>query len=126
MATNIFGSGLSALNSAQMGLATAEHNISNVNTPGFTRQQTVQEARQPQFTGAGYIGQGVNVSTVKRIYSEFLGRQVLQEQGVAAQLDSHYAQIKQIDNMLADANSGMAPTIQEFFSSVNNVPRARM
>jgi flagellar hook-associated protein 1 FlgK len=124
MATSIFGSGVSALNSAQMGLATAEHNISNLNTPGFTRQQTVQEARRPQFTGVGYIGQGVDVSTVKRIYSEFLGRQVLQEQGLSSQLDSHYAQIKQIDNMLADANSGMAPAIQEFFSSVNNVANA--
>ena len=124
MASSIFGTGVSALNSAQMGLATAEHNISNLNTPGFTRQQTVQEARKPQFTGAGYIGQGVEVGTVKRVYSEFLGRQVLQEQGLASQLDAHYAQIKQIDNMLADANSGMSPLIQEFFSAVNNVANA--
>ena len=124
MGTNIFGTGVSALNSSQMGLATAEHNISNLNTPGFTRQQTVQAARQPQFTGAGYIGQGVDVTTVKRIYSEFLDKQVLQEQGLSSQLDAHYAQIKQIDNMLADPNSGMAPAIQEFFSSVNNVANA--
>lgn len=124
MATSIFGTGVSALNSAQMGLATAEHNIANVSTPGFTRQQTVQAARQPQFTGAGYVGQGVDVNTVKRVYSDFLGKQVLQEQGLSAQLDSHYAQIKQIDNMLADPNSGMAPAIQEFFSSVNNVANA--
>jgi flagellar hook-associated protein 1 FlgK len=124
MGTSIFGTGVSALNSAQLGLATAEHNISNLNTPGFTRQQAVQQARMPQFTGVGYIGQGVDVSTVKRIYSEFLNRQVLQEEGLSAQLDSHYAQIKQIDNMLADANSGMAPSIQEFFSSVNNAASA--
>jgi flagellar hook-associated protein 1 FlgK len=124
MATSIFGTGVSALNSAQMGLATAEHNIANLSTPGFTRQQTVQASRQPQFTGAGYIGQGVDVNTVKRVYSEFLGKQVLQEQGLSAQLDAHYAQIKQIDNMLADPNSGMAPAIQEFFSAVNNVSNA--
>lgn len=124
MTASIFGIGISALNSAQMGLATAEHNIANVSTPGFTRQQTVQAARQPQFTGAGYIGQGVDVNTVKRVYSEFLGKQVLQEQGLSAQLDSHYAQIRQIDNMLADPNSGMAPAIQEFFSAVNNVSNA--
>ena len=124
MATSIFGTGVSALNSAQMGLATAEHNIANLSTPGFTRQQTVQAARQPQFTGAGYIGQGVDVNTVKRVYSEFLGKQVLQEQGLSSQLDAHYAQIKQIDNMLADPNSGMAPAIQEFFSAVNNVSNA--
>lgn len=125
MTTSIFGSGVSALNSAQMGLATAEHNISNMNTPGFTRQQTVQAARPPQYAGsAGYIGQGVEVSTVKRAYNDFLGKQILQEQGLSSQLDSHYTQIKQIDNMLADPNSGMAPSIQEFFSSVNNASNA--
>jgi len=124
MATSIFGTGLSALNASQMGLATAEHNIANLSTPGFTRQETVQAARKPQFNGAGYIGQGVDVNTVKRVYSEFLTKQVLQEQGLSAQLDSHYAQIKQIDNMLADPNSGMAPAIQEFFSAVNNVANA--
>ena len=124
MATSIFGTGVSALNSSQLGLATAEHNISNLNTPGFTRQQAVQAARQPQFTGAGYIGQGVDVSTVKRVYNEFLDKQILQEQGLSSQLDAHYAQIKQIDNMLADPNSGMAPAIQEFFSAVNNVSNA--
>jgi flagellar hook-associated protein 1 len=121
MATSIFGIGVSGLNAAQTGLATAEHNISNLTTPGFNRQQIVQEARQPQYTGAGYVGQGVNVGNVKRVYSEFLDRQVLQEQSLSSQLDSHYAQIRQIDNMLADPNSGMAPAIQEFFSSVNNV-----
>lgn len=121
MATSIFGIGVSALNSAQTGLATAEHNISNLTTPGFNRQQTVQQARQPQFTGSGYVGQGVDVTNVKRVYSEFLDKQVLQEQSLSSQLDSHYAQIRQIDNMLADPNSGMAPSIQEFFSSVNNV-----
>jgi flagellar hook-associated protein 1 FlgK len=121
MGSSIFGIGVSALNTAHAGLTTAEHNISNLTTPGFNRQQTVQQARQPQFTGAGYIGQGVDVGNVKRVYSEFLDRQVLQEQSLSTQLDSHYAQIKQIDNMLADPNSGMAPSIQEFFSSVNNV-----
>ena len=124
MATGIFGTGVSALNSAQMGLATAEHNIANLNTPGFTRQQTIQAARQPNFTGSGYIGQGVDVNTVKRVYSDFLDRQILQEQGLSSQLDAHYAQIRQIDNMLADPKSGMAPAIQEFFSAVNNVANA--
>lgn len=121
MVASIFGTGVSALTSAQLGLATAEHNIANLSTPGFTRQQTIQAARQPQFTGAGYIGQGVDVNSVKRVYSDFLGKQLLQEQGLSSQLSAHYAQIKQIDNMLADPNSGMAPAIQEFFSAVNNV-----
>lgn len=118
---NIFGVGVSALNAAQMGLATAEHNIANANMPGFNRQEIVQTVRRAEFSGAGYVGQGVDVSTVKRLYNEFLGRQVMQEQGVSAQLNTYYAQIRQIDNMVADPNSGLTPAIQEFFGAVNNV-----
>lgn len=121
MSTSIFGISVSALNAAQVGLATTEHNIANANTPGFNRQEVQLAVRQAQFTGAGYIGQGVDASSVKRVYSEFLGRQVLNEQGLSAQLNTYYAQIKQIDNMVADPNAGMSPALQSFFSAVNNV-----
>lgn len=117
----IFGIGISALNAAQVGLATVEHNIANANTPGFNRQEVSLAARQAQFTGSGFVGQGVDAVAVKRVYNEFIGRQVLQEQGQSAQLNTYYAQIRQIDNMLADPNSGLSPAIQGFFSAVNNV-----
>ena len=88
MAIGIFGSGVSALNAAQIGLATAEHNISNANTPGFNRQQAVQTTRFPEATGVGFIGQGTDVITIKRIYNEFLTGQVLHEQAQASQLNT--------------------------------------
>lgn len=121
MGNSIFGVGISALNAAQAGLATAGHNISNASTPGYHRQQIVQSTNVPQFTGAGYIGQGVQVDTVKRAYSEFLDNQVLQAQTQSSQLDAYYAQIQQLDNILADANIGLSPALQEFFRGVNEV-----
>jgi flagellar hook-associated protein 1 FlgK len=121
MGTSIFGIGVTALNTAQIGITTTEHNIANASTPGFSRQQAVQTANPPQFSGAGFMGQGVNVSTIKRMYSEFLGAQVLQEQAQANQLDTYYTEIQQINNLLADASAGLAPAIQGFFSGVNTV-----
>lgn len=121
MGIGIFGSGVSALNAAQIGLSTTEHNIANANTPGFNRQEVVLATRLPQLTGAGFIGQGVDVSTVKRIYNEFLSNQVLQGQAQASQLETYYQQIGQIDNMLADSDAGLSPALQELFSAVNNV-----
>ncbi len=79
MGIGIFGSGVSALNAAQIGLSTTEHNIANANTPGFNRQEVVLATRLPQATGAGFIGQGVDVATVKRIYNEFLSNQVCKD-----------------------------------------------
>ncbi|MEQ1742039.1 MAG: flagellar hook-associated protein FlgK [Candidatus Nitrotoga sp.] len=121
MGIGIFGSGVSALNAAQIGLSTTEHNIANANTPGFNRQEVMLGTRIPQATGAGFIGQGVDVSTVKRMYNEFLSNQVLQGQAQASQLETYYQQIGQIDNMLADSDAGLSPALQELFSAVNNV-----
>lgn len=121
MGSGIFGIGLSGLNAAQAGLLTTSHNISNAATPGYNRQQTVQVSGFPQQTGSGFIGQGVNVATVKRIYSEFLANQVVQAQTQSSQLDSYYAQIKQLDNMLGDPNSGLSPALQSFFTAVDDV-----
>ena len=121
MGIGIFGSGVSALNAAQIGLSTTEHNIANANTPGFNRQEVLLGTRLPQATGAGFIGQGVDVSTVKRIYNEFLSGQVLQGQAQASQLETYYQQIGQINNMLADPKTGLSPAVQVFFSAVNDV-----
>lgn len=121
MSTGIFGVGLSGLNAAQAGLTTAGHNISNAATPGYNRQQTVQANGIPQLTGAGFIGNGVQVVTIRRVYNEFLTHQVAQAQTQSSQLDSYYAQIKQLDNMLGDPNSGLSPALQSFFTAVDDV-----
>jgi flagellar hook-associated protein 1 FlgK len=121
MGTSIFGIGISGLNAAQIGLTTAGHNISNANTPGFHRQEAVQKTNIPQFTGAGFIGQGVQVDTVKRVYNEFLDNQVSEAQTKVSYYDSYNAQVAQIDNVLADVNSGLSPALQDFFAAVNDV-----
>jgi len=118
---SIFGIGLSGLNAAQAGLITTGHNISNANTPGFHRQQIVQTTALPQFTGGSFLGQGVQVDTVKRLYSDFLDSQVTQAQTQSSSLDTYLSQIQQIDNMLADPSAGLSPALQDFFTSANDV-----
>lgn len=121
MGTSIYGIGVTALNTAQLGIITTEHNIANASTPGYSRQRIMQNANPALLTGAGYVGQGVNVSAIQRMYNDFLGSQVLQEQSLSSQLDTYYAEIQQIDNLLADPTAGMAPALQGFFSGVNTV-----
>ena len=121
MATNILSIGQSALAAAQVGLSTTGHNIANASTPGYNRQVVVQGTALPQNFGFGFLGQGTEVSTVKRIYNEYLGNQVQSAQTAKSGLDSYYAQIKQIDNLLADPTSGLSPALQDFFSGVQEV-----
>lgn len=117
----LIGVGVTALNAAQLGLMTAQHNISNSNTDGYSRQRTIQQSNVAVGTGAGFIGQGVSVSTITRQYSSFLSNQVNTAQSSVSELDSFLAQITQIDNMLADQSSGMSPALQDFFRGVQDV-----
>lgn len=121
MATNILSIAQSALTAAQVGLSTTGHNIANASTPGYNRQVVVQGTVPAQDFGFGFIGQGTEVSTVKRIYNEYLGIQVQSAQTSKSGLDSYYAQIRQINNMLADPDAGLSPALQDFFSAVQGV-----
>lgn len=118
---SIFSIGVSGLNAAQAGMLTTSHNISNASTAGYSRQQIVQAANTPVFSGAGFLGQGTNVQTVKRIYDQFLGSQVLSAEAGAAEMDSYLAQISQIDNLLADPSAGLSPALANFFQGVQDV-----
>jgi len=121
MGSSILNIGVTGLQVAQAGLLTSGHNIANAATPGFTRQQILQTTNVPQFTGSGFFGQGANVESVRRVYSQFLFSQVLSAQTTQAELDSHSLQVQQIDNMLADPSSGLSPALQDFFKSVSEL-----
>ncbi|KAB2838518.1 MAG: flagellar hook-associated protein FlgK, partial [Burkholderiales bacterium] len=119
--SGLFGIGVSGLNAAQIGLATTSHNITNAATPGFHRQGAVQAAATGLLSGAGFIGQGVDVQTVRRQYDQFLQNQLVEVRSQGAQFDRYLAEISQIDNVLADNSAGVSPAIQGFFSALQDV-----
>ncbi|MDP2028112.1 MAG: flagellar hook-associated protein FlgK [Thiobacillus sp.] len=121
MATSILSIGQSALAAAQVGINTTGHNIANAATPGYNRQVIVQGAALAQNFGFGFVGQGVDVSTIKRVYNEFLGNQMQSAQTTKSGLDSYYTQISQINNLLADPTTGLSPALQEFFTGLQDV-----
>jgi flagellar hook-associated protein 1 len=73
------------------------------------------------LTGSGFVGQGTHVSTIERMYSSFLGDQVNRTQSASSELAAYSTQIAQIDSMLADANAGVSPALQDFFAGVQQV-----
>ncbi|MDR2626238.1 MAG: flagellar hook-associated protein FlgK, partial [Zoogloeaceae bacterium] len=118
---SLLGTGVSALNTAQMGLAVTQHNISNVNTAGYSRQSAMQVTNGSMMTGAGAIGQGVRVQTVLRYYDDILTKQVNDAQTRSSELDTQYSMISRIDNLLADSNAGLSPVLAGFFQAVQDV-----
>jgi len=118
---SFFSAGVSALNNAQLGLTTTGHNINNVNTAGFHRQENVQVTNIPLLSGSGFIGQGAHVTTIKRTYSQFLDGALSQAQTQASQFSAYLGEISQVDSMLADTTTGVSPALQDFFKTVGDV-----
>lgn len=110
--------GLSGLSANKTSLAVTGHNITNVNTPGFSRQETIQATRVPQFSGAGYIGSGTTLVDVRRIYNEFLNTQVRSSTALNSDTQSYLSQINQLDSLLAGSTTGINPGLQKVFAAL--------
>ncbi len=110
--------GLSGLSASKTSLAVTGHNITNINTPGFSRQETIQATRIPQFSGAGYIGSGTTLVDVRRIYSEFLNTQVRSSTALNSDTQSYLGQINQLDSLLAGSTTGVNPGLQKVFAAL--------
>jgi flagellar hook-associated protein 1 len=118
MATNILNIGKTALGAAQTGLSVTGHNIANASTAGFSRQEIVQTTALAQNFGYGFLGQGTEVTQIRRNYSEILAKQFNTAQSASNSTNAYATQLSQIDNILADSSAGLSPSFQQFFSSV--------
>jgi flagellar hook-associated protein 1 FlgK len=118
MSTATFDIGLSGLKVAQYGLATTSHNISNVNTEGYSRQRITMETRPGQNFGFGFVGKGVNPQGVQRIADDFLVSQLRNAVGGEANAAVLGDLLEQIDNQLA---SGLLPaSVQDLFDAMGD------
>ncbi len=115
---DLLGIGLSGLRTSQTSLTVTGHNISNVNTAGYSRQETVQSTRTPQYNGYGYIGSGSTVQDVRRLVSDFLTAQVRNNTVVASDVEAYKTQIDQLDSLLAGTVTGVSPGLESFFSAL--------
>ncbi|MCF6210619.1 MAG: flagellar hook-associated protein FlgK [Gammaproteobacteria bacterium] len=118
---DLLGTAISGLTASQRNLAVVGNNITNVNTPGYSRQSAELVSRIPSPHGSGFVGNGVEVSTVRRIYDQFLGNQVTNRTSSFEQMDTLYNLAARVDNSLAGESSSLSPTIQAFFNAVQDV-----
>jgi flagellar hook-associated protein 1 FlgK len=118
MASGLFAIGTSGLTAAYTALQTTGHNIANVATPGYKRQQTVQAALVPQFAGSGFVGRGVSVSTITRAYSELATREVNRAEARASEAGTQSAYLGRLDSLMGDPETSVGAAVDSFFNSM--------
>ncbi|MDH4419097.1 MAG: flagellar hook-associated protein FlgK [Acidovorax sp.] len=116
--------GARALLANQVALQTAGHNIANVNTPGYSRQTVVLQTVQGQFTGGGYIGQGVDVQTILRNQSELLTRQSAAAGSTQAADIVRSERLRQLQEVFSGGTAGLGAAINDMMNAFSDVVSA--
>ena len=119
--SGIYSIGTSALDAAYLALRTAGNNVANASTPGYSRQTVMLSAQTGAQIGGMYVGQGVAVSDVQRVYNSFLNSAANNAQAAASSADARAAQMNQVDNLFSDPTSGVGAAINSFFQQVQSL-----
>jgi flagellar hook-associated protein 1 FlgK len=118
---DMLATGLSSLRAFQRALDTTAHNIANVSTAGYTRQTVDFAARKPDSYGQNWIGTGVNASSVRRVYDQFVSQQVRTSSGSLARLEAFASNAERLDDLLGNTSNGLSTTLQSFTDAINEV-----
>ena len=118
---DILGIGFTGLAAAQKSLSTIGHNISNANTDGYSRQRVDLATNPATLYGSSYIGNGVNVADVKRVYDAFLVNQVRLDTASFNNVSTYQQLATPMDNILGDANTGLSSGIENFFNAGHQI-----
>lgn len=118
---DILGTGVSGLIAFQRGLATTSQNIANAATEGYSRQRVELAAREPTPYGSGFIGRGVDVTTVRRLFDQFAVNQLRASSADLGRLSSYAELATRVDQILADPNGGITAALQGFFAAWQDV-----
>ncbi len=114
---SLFSIGLSGLGAAQSALSTTSNNITNVYTEGYNRQLV----QLGENASSGEMGTGVKVNGVQRQYNAYISGQLNQANSRETALETYQQQINQVDDLLADGDSGLTTLMQKFFSSLEDL-----
>ena len=117
---SIINNGLSGLKVQQTALSTTAHNIANANTEGYSRQVTNFGTNPAVKMGDMYAGSGADVTGITRIVDGFVLSQVRETTVSFNQVDTYYSNASAIDSLIADASTGVIPTIEQFFSALQD------
>jgi flagellar hook-associated protein 1 FlgK len=122
--SNLLSIGASGLNAAQVALTTVGNNISNVNTPGYSRQTVLQTENMSNSAGRYSIGSGVDVQSVQRAYSDFLTSAVWSSNS-GMQRATTYNNLTTTLNSMLSASGNLQSALDSFyggFDTVANTP----
>lgn len=101
---------------SQRGLFVTAHNISNANTPGFSRQQVVISEATPMTYGKWQLGLGADIQQTRQIRNVFLDTMYRDENEKLGYWESKEKTIQDVEAILGEpAGDGLQTVMDQFF-----------
>jgi flagellar hook-associated protein 1 FlgK len=120
--TQILDTGKQALIAQQKGIQVAGQNISNVNTPGYSRERAHFVAAET--SQSGQFNFGVSVDEVTRVFNHFLTNQVNVATTNFSSAQAQSDQLRQVESLFNDLNqdeAGLSATLNRFFDTFQDL-----
>ena len=116
---------LSGLQASQAAIDTTSENISNANTPGYTRQvvNTVESGSLTipalsQQGGGADLGTGVSISGISRIRDQFLDIQYRAQNTLTSNANTNSSELQQVQTAINEpSTAGLQSIMSQFWSA---------
>lgn len=118
---DLFQIGLSGVNAAQAHLATTGHNISNVNTVGYSRQYVEVGVADASRYGNYFVGTGAVVNGISRVYDDFAFKENVMNTTSFSYHKEVFSQTNQLDVLLSADSTSITKPVLDMFSSLNGI-----
>src|SRR5215471_8662143 len=115
--TGILDIGKQALLTQQLALQVTSNNISNVNTPGYSRQRGALQERPPVQTQAGPIGTGVQMTSVEAARDQFLEARLSSVIQTTGKEETVTGYLNQVQSVFGLSQAGVGDALSKFFNS---------
>ena len=110
-----------ALQAEQGALSVTSNNISNVNTPGYSRQVAVFDEAPTFQQGSETIGGGVTLQQFQSVRDQLLQLRLYEETQQQGNSQTQLNSLNQIEGIFSDPTQGVGGALSAFFNSLNQL-----
>lgn len=112
--------GRDALATHQKAIQTTGHNLTNVSTPGFSRQRVELSAAVPEIRGNLTLGHGVHINGIRGLISNFFETQLLNVNGTLGFIEAENRALAGVEGAFP-TSGGVPSALDSFFSALSDL-----
>ncbi len=118
MAINdIFEIGRQGIEANRRALNTTSNNVSNANTPGYSRQRAVFASNAKSTVGGTTLGGGVRIDRVMRMHNDFVQGQIMEESKTHGGFKARAEGLGRIEGQVYEQGKQLSERVNNFFNT---------